>query len=451
MKPQFKHQTASVDKFRNIHKGLDLSDPGTGKTRVQIDLFDERRAAGSGCALVIGPRSLLEAAWVEDIKEFAPHRTTSVAYAKNRSKAFATDVDFYITNTDATKWLAKQNKAFFAKFDTLIIDELSGFKHRTSLRSRSLRKILTHFKYIYGLTGTPNTNNITDIWHQAFIVDNGDRLGTNYHRFQFTVATPIQTGRDAKMVKWVDKPGASQAVADLLSDIAVRYTLEECHDLPENRVFHVPYTLPPHQMKAYLEMEKHAIHITQSGEVVNAVNAAVLGTKLLQIASGAVYDEFSTTVHIEDGRYQLISDIVAARPHSIVFFSWKHQKEALERKFKKDGIPYCVFDGTVNDTDRIKLVKEFQAGLYQTAIAHPITAAHGLTLTKGVASIWCGPTHNLEHFIQGNRRIYRAGQTKKTETILVTAKHTIENKVYANLTGKNVRQLDFLSIIRSLI
>jgi SNF2 family DNA or RNA helicase len=452
MKPHFKHQTESIKKFSTVEKGLDFSDPGTGKTRVQIDLFDQRRNAGGGCALVIGPRTLLEAAWVEDFRKFAPARRCSVAYASNRVRAFKSDADVYITNTDGTRFLAKQKPDFFAKFDTLIIDELSTFKHRTSLRSRCLRKILKHFRYIYGLTGTPSTNSISDVWHQAFIVDEGVRLGTNFFKFRFTVAKPIQTGRQANMVKWVDKPGAGQAVADLLSDITVRYTLEECHSLPENRVYHVPYILPPDQMKAYKDMENHAIHVTQSGEVVNAVNAAVLGTKLLQIASGAVYDESSTTVHLEDGRYKLISDLVAARAHSLVFFSWKHQKEALEKAFRaaKPPIPYCVFDGDTSDKDRIRYVKEFQAGLYQAAIAHPKTAAHGLTLTKGVASIWSGPVHDLEWFIQANHRIFRAGQTHKTETILVTAKGTVEQQVYNNLQGKNARQVDFLRIIRNL-
>jgi SNF2 family DNA or RNA helicase len=450
MKPLFEHQTESIKKFRTIPKGLDFSDPGTGKTRVQIDLFSERRANGGGCALVLGPRSLLGAAWGQDFRQFAPNLQYEIAYARNRDRAFGCDADVYITNTDATRWLAKQKPGFFAKFDTLIIDELSGFKHRTSLRSRCLRKIIKHFEFIYGLTGTPSTNSIRDVWHQAFIIDGGDRLGTNFYKFQFAVATPIQTGRDANMVKWVDKPGAATAVADLLADITVRYTLEECHDLPENRVYHVPYDLPKKQMKAYSDMEKHAIHLTDTGEVVNAVNAAVLGTKLLQIASGAVYDESSSVVHIEDSRYQLISDLAAARSHSIIFFSWTHQKEALIRKFKADGITYCIFDGTIGDHDRERLVLEFQQGFYQVALAHPKTAAHGLTLTKGVASIWCGPVHDLEWFVQGNRRIYRAGQTKKTETILVTAKGTIESRVYKDLSGKNVRQIDFLKIIKDL-
>ena len=450
MKPLFKHQIKSLEKFRTIEKGLDFSDPGTGKTRVQINLFSERRANGGGCALVLGPKSLLESAWGEDFTSFAPHIKCTFAYAHNRSKSFGSNADVYVTNTDATRWLAKQTPAFFEKFDTLIIDELSTFKHRTSLRSRCLRKILRHFKYIYGLTGTPSTNSICDVWHQAFIVDDGVRLGTNYFGFRFSVATPVQTGRQANMVKWVDKPGASTAVADLLSDITVRYTLEECHDLPTNRVYHVSYTMPLKQTKAYKDMEDHAIHLTAKGEVVNAVNAAVLGGKLLQIASGAVYDESSSVVHIENSRYQLITDLVAARSHSLVFFNWTHQKEALKKLFKANGITFCVFDGTVSAKDRPRLVKEFQQGFYQAAIAHPKTASYGLTLTKGIANIWCGPVHDLEWFVQGNRRIYRAGQTLKTETILVTAKGTIEQQVYNNLAGKNVRQIDFLKIIKDL-
>ena len=231
--PPFKHQTESIDYFRNTPRGLDLSDAGTGKTRVMIDLFAERRTAGGGCALVLGPKSLLETAWVDDINKFQPHLTTSVAYAQNREKAFnATEIDVFITNTDATRWLAKQKPAFFKRFDTLIVDEISYFKHRSSLRSRSLKKIIKYFKFRYGLTGTPNSNSICDLWHPAFTIDDGERLGTNFFHFRQTVATPVQVGPEAQMVKWEDKPGASAAVADLLSDISVRYLLEECHSFP---------------------------------------------------------------------------------------------------------------------------------------------------------------------------------------------------------------------------
>lgn len=447
---QYRHQSESIKAFEEIPKGLDLSDPGTGKTRVQIDLFAERRAKAGKCALIIAPKSLLESAWDEDIKKFQPTLTTSICYAYKRADSFENPADIYITNTDAVRWLAKQKPAFFKRFDTLIIDEASAFKHRTSQRSRSLKKIVKHFKHRYALTGTPNANSILDIWHQALIIDDGQRLGRSFMAFRATMATPVQTGPQPNMVRWDDKPGSAAAVGDLLSDITVRYVFEECHDIPANHTYFKNYTLSKKQQLAYNEMEANAILEVSSTEVVNAVNAAALVTKLLQISSGAVYDEHGVAVHIEDDRYQLITDLCAARSHSLVFFNWRHQAAELKKHFESAGITYALIDGTVKAHERAKIVNDFQKGFYRVLLAHPQSAAHGLTLTKATTTIWASPTYNLEFFLQGNRRIYRAGQDKKTETILIAAKNTMEPSVYAKLNAKDKKQLNFLKIIKAL-
>lgn len=446
----FAHQAKAVEFFEDEERGLDFSDPGTGKTRVQIELFARRRAAGGGCALIVAPKSLLESAWDEDFKKFAPQISTSICHAYKREHHFEATADVYITNTDAVRWLAKQSPRFFKRFDTLIIDEASAFKHRTSLRSRSLKKIAKHFRYRYGLTGTPNSNSILDVWHQVLVIDDGSRLGRSFMAYRNSVATPVQVGPQPNMVKWEDKPGAHAAVGDLLSDITVRYKFEDCHDIPANHTYVVKYTPTPKQAQAYSDMEQHAIVQVSEEEVINAVNAAALVTKLLQISSGAVYDESGNAVHIEDDRYQLITDLVAARSHSLVFFNWKHQAKALEEHFTKAGITFARIDGTVKSAERTRIVKEFQRGFYQVLLAHPQSAAHGLTLTKATSTIWASPTYNLEFFLQGNRRIYRAGQDQKTETILICAKNTMESDVYDKLNDKDAKQLDFLNIIKTL-
>jgi len=429
---------------------LDYSDAGTGKTRTQIDLFYARRLTGGGCALILAPKMLLESAWKEDFNKFAPDLKVSVAYAKNRAAAFTAEADVYVTNVDATRWLAKQPPKFFKRFEVLIIDEISAFKHRTSLRSRSLRKIIKHFIFRYGLTGTPNANHILDVWHQAFVIDDGVRLGRTFSAYRASVAFPVQVGPQANMVKWEEKPGSSAAVSDLLSDITLRYELEQCHDMPKNHMYPVHYNLPFAHRKAYDELERHAVLLTKNNEVVNAVNAAALVTKLLQVASGSVYDEDSNVVEVDTARYELIADLADARPHTLIFFNWRHQVEALQAALKQRGLTSCVLDGSTSVQDRARYVSEFQEGLYRVCLAHPQSAAHGLTLTRATTAIWASPTYNLEHFLQGNRRIYRAGQTKRTETILVTAKGTLEEKVYTKLKDKDERQLDFLKFISAL-
>ena len=432
---------------------LDISDPGTGKTRVQIELFAARRAAGGGAALVIAPKSLLRSAWEDDFKKFAPQVTVSVAPADKREQAFNTPADVYVTNTDAVNWLVKQDAKFFKRFDTLIIDELSAFKHHTSGRSKAMNKIKKHFKCRYGLTGTPNSNTITDLWHQMFILDDGQRLGKSFYQFRNSTQTPEQVGPQANMLKWTDKPGAEIAVGGMIQDMVVRHKFEECIDIPANHEYSVPYYMPPKQAKLYQQFEKNAVAALSSGKVISALNAAGVMTKLMQIASGASYSEGlegEDYVSIDTSRYELVADLAEQRDHSVVFFNWQHQKDHLIAEFKKKGLTYAVIDGSTTDKQRKEAVDLFQQGFYRVLLAHPQSAAHGLTLTKGTATIWASPTYNLEHWLQGNRRIYRAGQTQKTETIVVLAPGTVEDKVFQKLSDKNVRQTNMLSFLQSM-
>lgn len=433
--------------------GRPFATGNTGKTRVQIELFAARRKRGGGAALVIAPKSLLRSAWQDDFKKFAPEIVTVVCTADKREQAFAQVADVYITNTDATKWLAQQPASFFKRFDTLIIDELSSFKHHTTQRSKALNKIKKYFKNRYGLTGTPNSNSITDIWHQIFVLDDGQRLGKSFYQFRNSVCQPRQVGPQPNMLQWEDKPGAELAVGQLLADMVVRHKFEECVDIPVNHTYSVPYHMSPKQAKAYQQMEKAAITQLANGSIVSAVNAAGVMTKLLQIASGASYTdglEGESYVEVDNGRYELVGDLVEQRDYSVVFFNWAHQRDLLVKEFKKRGITYAVIDGKTSDKARKEAVDHFQAGFYRVLLAHPQSAAHGLTLTKGTATIWASPTYNLEHFLQGNRRIYRVGQTQKTETIVVLAPGTVEDKVFQKLREKDVRQGNMLNLLKEL-
>lgn len=445
----FKHQTASVKAFLGIECGIDASDPGTGKTRVEIDLFSIRRKNGGKCALIIAPKSLLRSAWEDDFHKFAPHITVSVCPAGKREEGFAVDADVYVTNTDAVKWLAQQKPKFFAKFDTLIIDEISCFKHHTSMRSKAINRIKKYFRYRYGLTGTPNSNTITDIWHQMFVIDNGRRLGTSFFHFRRQVCNPEQVGPQPHMLKWEEKEGAEQAVAHLLRDVVIRHEFEKCLDIPPNHMYSRPYHMTPAQSRAYMTMERSGAALLKQG-AITAVNAAGVATKLLQIASGASYSGAGDEdyVPITNERYELVADLAEQRRHSVVFFNWKHQRDNLIKEFEARGITYVVIDGATSDKNRKLAVDHFQAGFYRVLLAHPQSAAHGLTLTKGTATIWASPTHNLEHFLQGNRRIYRAGQVERTETIVIIAVGTIEEAVFQRLQDKNMRQLSMLDLLR---
>lgn len=443
------HQKVSINFLAKKPEVFDMSDAGTGKTLVEVLDIAARRKKKSKCALVLATKSLLESAWADDIHKFAPHLTVSVAYAENREAAFATDADVYITNHDAAKWLAKKPKSFFAKFDMLIIDESTAFKHRDSQRSSAVMKIRKYFKVVRLMSGTPNTNGVCDLWHQMLIVDGGKRLGKSFFAFRQALCTPEQVGPSANAIKWHDKPNAEVIVSSLIADVVIRHKFEDCVDIPANHQYSINYHLPKKHMVAYKELEDNSILLLQKSSVT-AINGAVLYGKLLQLASGAVYNDEGGYDYslLDTGRYELVLDLVQERQHSVVFFNWTHQRDELIKLAKARGLTYALIDGTVDSRARTEVVKHYQAGFYDVLFAHPQSAGHGLTLTRGTATIWCSPTHNLEHYLQGLKRIHRIGQTERTETIMLVAPGTIEERVYASLQAKDLKLTTLLNYLK---
>jgi len=442
----FNHQSVSLVHDLTTDRVFDCSDPGTGKTAVRLWAYATRRAAGSGAALVLAPRSLLRTTWLNDIKRFTPQLRAVVADANNRKDAFAQDVDVYITNTDAVKWLAEQPNSFFERFDELIVDESTAFKHHTSQRSKAAAKIAKHFTRRALMTGTPNGNSITDVWHQMMVLDGGVRLGTSFFAFRNSVCTPVQVGRIAQAVQWKDKPGSAEAVFNQIGDVVIRHKFEDCVSIPDNFKYTVEYQLSPKQQKTYTELFETSMLQMAGNNAVTAINAAALATKLLQVASGAVYDGTGAYRLVDNGRYEMILDMVQQRKHSLVFFLWDHQKQELIAEATRRGLTFCVFDGKTSDKERESYVAAYQRGEYQVMFAHPKTAGHGLTLTKGTATIWASPTYDLEHYAQGSKRQHRLGQTQKTETIVVVAKDTIDERAYERMESKNERMKHLLSL-----
>lgn len=442
--PLFDSQRQSIEFETDRDKILDFSDPGTGKTRSRLEVYSRRRAHGAGCMLVLASKSLLYSAWYVDARRYTPWLAVSCAYAENRHKAFATKADIYVTNHDAVKWLAKQPDSFFAKFTDLVVDESTAYKHHTSQRSKAIAKIKRHFTRRTVQTGTPNTNSVTDMWHQVNIVDDGERLGRSFYAFRNIVCSPEQVGPSARMLKWHDREGAEKAVTDKLADITIRHEFKGVG----NRKFIVPFQMCSAHLAKYQQMEDLAAAEVKKGVVISAINAAAVVTKLLQIASGAVYDENGKYHVVNRDRYELVTDLAQERKHLLVFFNWIHQRDLLIEEFKARNMTHVLIDGSVSQAKRRSAVEHFQAGMYQVMLAHPQSAAHGLTLTRGTRTIWASPTYNLEHYIQGNHRVDRAGQTQLTETINVIAEGTIEEHVYSVMAQKRVKLDNVLSYLR---
>ena len=438
----YAHQKTTTDFIVDTKCCLITSDPGTGKTRAVLDAH----AILGGRTLVLAPLSILEAAWGEDISKFQPHIKYGVAYAKNRTKVFEDDTnEMVITNFEAVNFLQK-NPQYCKQFDTIVIDEFTAFKNREAKRSKNLNKIISYFTNRIAMSGTPNSNTILDIWHPVFLVDGGERLGSRFYAFRHQACTPKFNGFANE---WIDKPGIEEAVANKLSDISIRFALSDCMDLPDNIVRTVNTKLTPNVQKQYKTLADESVLYTKSG-TVNAVHAAARVKKLLQLVTGAVYDEDGVVQFVHQERYDIVMTLVGQRAHSLVAFNWKHERDALVELAQKEGYTFEIIDGSVPAERRKDIVSRYQAGQIKVLFCHPQSAGHGLTLTKASTVIWCSPTYNAEHYQQFNQRIYRAGQTQKTETILIQARNTWEPEVYKKLNTKLGRMENLLHILKEV-
>lgn len=437
---EMRHQTESLKFMAKKKEVFDQSDPGTGKTYVEITDFVRQHKKDGMALMVLCPKSLMRAAWANDINKFAPHLKVSLCYATGRRASLDAEADVYVVNVDGVKDLAKiTDKKFWKKFGRLVIDESTAYKHHTSQRSKAVGKIRQHFEWVRLMSGTAACNGICDLWHQYFILDKGKRLGKSFFGFRSAVCTPEQTGPSANHLKWIDKEGVELVVAELVKDITIRHKFEDCVDIPENHQYAVKFQLSPKHVAVYNELKENQIALVRE-TTITAINAAVLATKLLQTASGAVYNSEGTYSAISSERYELALDLVEEREHSIVFYHWDHQREELIKEAQKRKVAYAVWN-----PDTPEIAEQFQAGEFQVLFAHPASAGHGLTLTKGTATIWASPTYNLEHFLQGLKRVHRIGQKNKTETIVIVAENTIDEKVFDALMAKNVKLTKLLT------
>lgn len=446
----YAHQQYTADFIRDAGSNCVFitSDTGTGKTRSVLEGYKHlRETRGYRRMLVLGPLSILKPAWADDIAKWTPDLTCGISTAgsdKKRRQAFESGADVVITNHDAVKWLIK-NKPLLAEFDVIAIDESTAFKHRTSARSKAARQLCDDFEFRILMTGTPNSNGVCDLWHQAILLDRGERLGRMFSGFRSQVCQPVQVGPSVQMVKWVDKEGAEDMVAERMRDITVRFKFEDCIDVPENSVHMMKVDLPPKLMNQYQQLEREAVLMMEDSKI-NAIHAGSKAQKLLQLCSGAVYDEDHVATLFSTDRYELVMQLVLERDHSVVAFNWTHQRDELVKLATKEGITFGVIDGSTPVHERSRIVDDFQAGKLQAVFAHPQSAGHGLTLTKGRATIWASPTYNAEWFQQFNARIYRAGQQRATETIMIAANGTKEEEVYEILQGKREKMFNLLGV-----
>lgn len=427
----------------NTPRCFNHNDPGTGKTIATIDAFTQSRG---GRMLVLAPLSILEPSWGGDVRKVGG-LSYEVAHGTpdKRLKALKSGADIVVTNHDAVNWLV-QDKKLLSSFTHVCVDEYTAFKNRSAKRSKAMQQIANTVENLALLNGTPGAMSLCDMWFPALMLDRGMRLGTSFWAYRSQVCKPVQSGPRAEHIEWVDRQEAIADVADKLKDITIRYTLDECEDMPENVVTDMFLPMPKWLETHYKQMQQDA-YLEMNGQIITAIHAGAKAQKLLQILSGAIYSPQGDPVRIHTERYELAADLVEAREQCVIAYNYRHELEGLQNVFSRRGIPIGYINGGASRQHREKAVDDFQTGKSRAILLQPQSAAHGLTLTAGTTTIWTSPPPSAELYIQVNARIHRKGQTRRTETIRLGYHNSAEVKLYKRLEQRLDNLTDFLNFM----
>lgn len=444
--PPFAHQRVMAGFMAMQPKCFNLSDMGTGKTLGCLWAADylmrEKRVKK---ALVVCTLSTMNSAWGDEIfRHMLGRRSFAILHGtvERRQAELARDVDFYIINHDGlTVRGIAELLATRTDIDLVIVDEASAFKHSGTNRWRALKAVLRTKPRAWLLTGTPAANHPTDAWGLAKLID-----ATAMSQFAFRDRTMVKVST----FKWVPRNDAAETVAATLQP-AIRFKREDCIDLPECMTETRDVPLSDKQKKAYEEMKRNLAIEIKAGHVIDAVNEAVLRTKLIQIACGAIYGPEHEVHHLDasakvDELRQVI-DSVSAKV--IVFAPLTSVVHMLYRALLKDGYSTAMVTGSVAQKARTDIFRGFQEDPEpRIIVADPRAMAHGLTLTAANTIVWFGPVDSLETYLQANARINRPGQKNQMLVVHIAAT-PVEKEIYRRLAEKESLQGAVLKIVET--
>ena len=428
-KPMEHQKTTSA--FLTMNKrAFCFNEQGTGKTASAIWAADFLMKQGLvKRALVICPLSIMDSAWRGDMFSFAMHRTVAVAHgsAERRKKILAEGTDFVIINYDGVEVV--YDEVAKGGFDLIIIDEATHYKNVQTTRWKTLNKLIGPNTWLWLMTGTPAAQGPLDAYGLAKLV-NPTAVPRFYGSFRDQVMYRVT------QFKWAPKETATQTVFAALQP-AIRFTKDECLDLPDLVYTKREVALTKQQLKYYDQLKSRMIMELQDSEVT-AVNAAVMMNKLLQISAGAVYTDDGDSLEFDiSNRYNVLKEVIDESSQKVlIFVPFKHTINILVAKLRKDGVTTEVIRGDVPASKRTDIFKRFQEQPDpRVLVIQPQSAAHGVTLTAANTIVWWAPTPSLETYAQANARIHRSGQKHKC-TIVQLAGSPAEKRVYKLLDEK---------------
>ena len=392
--------------------------------------------------LVIAPLRVARSTWPDEIAKWdhLNDLTYSVAVGteKERLEALRKNVEIVIINRENVDWLVNKSGYRF-NFDMIVIDELSSFKSYSAKRFRALLKVRPYVERIVGLTGTPSSNGLMDLWAEYRLLDFGERLGRYITRYRLKYFTPDK--RSATVIfSYKLLPGAEDEIYNAISDITISMKAKDYLKMPDLIINEVTVDLDPTERRTYETLRKEMVVQISEQEEIDAVNAASLSGKLLQMANGAVYDEDKRVLRIHDKKLDALEDLIeAANGKPVLIAYWyKHDLERIKERFNVREI--------LNDQD----IKDWNSGKIDVAVIHPASAGHGLNLQQGGSTmIWFGLTWSLELYEQANARLYRQGQNETVVIHHIITKGTIDEDVMLALKRKEKMQSALIDAVKA--
>jgi SNF2 family DNA or RNA helicase len=441
----FAHQKSTAS-FLTLHKrAFCLNEQGTGKTGSVIWAADYLiKTKVIKRVLVICPLSIMDSAWRADLFKFAMHRSVDIAYgsAEKRREIIKGPAEFVIINYDGVEVVS--DEILKGGFDLIVIDEANAYKNVQTNRWKTLKGLLQPHTWLWMLTGTPAAQSPLDAYGLAKLVNpNGvPKYFTGYKESVMYKLTQF---------KWIPKPSATTTVFNALQP-AIRYTKDECLDLPPMTYVNRTVELTKQQKKFYTMMKSRFV-VQAGGEDITAVNAAINLSKLLQISCGAVYSDSKETVEFDiKNRYAVLKEVVdEAAQKVLVFVPFKNVIEMITRQLNDDGITAEVINGDVSASQRTDIFKRFQdTPEPRVLVIQPQAAAHGVTLTAADTVVWWGPTSSSETYAQANARVHRAGQHHPCTVIRLQGSNA-EKYVYAMLDTKIDAHTKIVDLYKELL
>ena len=420
-------------------------DMGLGKTVITltaiIDLIYDYFEIAK--VLVIAPLRVAQTTWEDEIKKWDHLKDLRISKIlgteMERTAALYKSADIYVINRENVAWLVEKLGASW-HFDMVVIDELSSFKSSKAKRFKSLRKVRPLIKKIVGLTGTPAPNGLIDLWSQIYLLDGGKRLGRTLTGYREKYFLPDKRNQMV-LFSWKLKEGAKEAIYEKLSDICVSMKAEDYLKLPDRIDNIIPVELSGDAKKQYEVLEKELVLSIEDSDVL-ASSAAVLANKLLQMANGAVYDEYGEVKPIHDEKLKALDELIEASNGKpvLVFYNYQHDKDRIIKQFKPRLLE--------SDKD----IRDWNNGEVKILLAHPASAGHGLNLQDGGCTIvWFGLTWSLELYQQANARLWRQGQKETVVIHHIIAKNTIDERVMKALEEKDVSQAALIEAVKARI